>query len=567
VPGAAAISISGGLTELSKTVLVNAPASHNIALFLMPSGVAACSADTVKTGSPVNLSTTTATVTTYPLPSTTPPFAVGLAQALVKDEHLCAEDLGATPTSTSAAPTPTWSAVATVGAAMATPTVPKLESKLVAGSSTVLVQGSSGDNVSVYQLDPGFAVNQPCATVDPSRMTLMQIVVSGSTTPTTTAFPLTASSVTSLTLNQPLVGGTSICIAETENGYGTQWSGNSIAVTDPDDFGRFRTYFIFGIQASNQLSTGSSSSTTAGEYLEGGFNSAWLRARDKWDEHNLKTPGVPSTNPPHWQSPGISTNFDIRLSPIPVAATQTSSTSTVSTPTPTTSTIPNSLSSQQAVRFVGSFYFPWKLTSWNNHTDFFTIGPLVRGGFGTLINPTSSSSTTTGTTTSTAVVTTQFSSAYDFDAFGARFAWDRYTPNTDEGPQTLTQFLITFGNYSNLPSYVCVPISNASLYNSMPSVTTACNQGKYTPVTPTNPATNLYNYSRSVIPRVDIEGFAKLPGYNFVLGLDANLQQYSVWSKSNLDYLNKPGNDIRIFVGISIDLSTLFTSKLGFSGP
>ena len=52
-----------------------------------------------------------------------------------------------------------------------------------------------------------------------------------------------------------------------------------------------------------------------------------------------------------------------------------------------------------------------------------------------------------------------------------------------------------------------------------------------------------------------------LPGYPFVLGIDANLQQ-SFWGRrSNLDIANKPGNDIRIYIGIKIDLATLI-SKL-----
>jgi len=53
-----------------------------------------------------------------------------------------------------------------------------------------------------------------------------------------------------------------------------------------------------------------------------------------------------------------------------------------------------------------------------------------------------------------------------------------------------------------------------------------------------------------------------LPGYPFVLGIDANLQQYGLGGRSNLDYLNKPGNDIRIYVGLQISFSALI-AKLG----
>jgi len=84
------------------------------------------------------------------------------------------------------------------------------------------------------------------------------------------------------------------------------------------------------------------------------------------------------------------------------------------------------------------------------------------------------------------------------------------------------------------------------------------------PQSSTTGSTTTYTYyadSRTLRPRADVEGFAMLPGYPFVLGIDANLQQ-SFWGRrSNLDIANKPGNDIRIYIGIKIDLATLI-SKL-----
>ena len=68
--------------------------------------------------------------------------------------------------------------------------------------------------------------------------------------------------------------------------------------------------------------------------------------------------------------------------------------------------------------------------------------------------------------------------------------------------------------------------------------------------------------SRTLVPRLDIDGFIKLPNYPYVLGLDANLAQYSVFNRSDIDYLSKPGNDIRIYVGFKLDIGTI-VSKLG----
>jgi hypothetical protein len=43
------------------------------------------------------------------------------------------------------------------------------------------------------------------------------------------------------------------------------------------------------------------------------------------------------------------------------------------------------------------------------------------------------------------------------------------------------------------------------------------------------------------------------------LGLDANLAQYTLGAPHNIDYLNKLGNDIRIFIRFSFDLPSLAT--------
>jgi hypothetical protein len=550
-------AISGTLNDQSKTVLINGTAGHNISIFQMPTGSSACSFAGATPLLISTSSTTTAaavTLTNPAAPGSAPPFELALAQPLTKDSLVCAEDLGtATPATTF-----NWTATPTkVLAAIVTPTVPQFISKLVAGNSSLTVQGTGGDSISIYQFDPGYNVlPNSCEAADINKRTALLITTSGAAVTTSTAFPLTSNQPTGISLSQPLVVGTTICLSETATGESPNWS-VPLFVADSNDFGRFRTYFTFGIQASNQLSTDSSNSSTAGQYLEVGFNSAWIRAKDREDRQQA-VPALKGRG-----TPGLSTNIDIRLSPIPVAATATQTTTTPATGTATTTVTPNVLSSQQSARFVSSVYLPWKTTNWNNHTDFFTIGPLARGGFGTLLNPSGSSSSAGGASTTPAtastVTTTSFSSAYYFLGFGSRLAWDRYSSNTDQAPQTIAQALITFGQYSNLPSYVCNP-TTVNPYATT-SVITSCNQGKYAPTPATNP-TNFFIYSRTVRPRIDIEGFIKLPGYPFVLGVDANLQQSAIFGRSNLDVLNKPGTEIRIFVGATLNLSTFF-SKLG----
>jgi hypothetical protein len=328
------------------------------------------------------------------------------------------------------------------------------------------------------------------------------------------------------------------------------WSQSpALVVTNPNDFGRFQPYFTLGAQVTNQQS--STGSSTVGQYLEVGFNAYYAEPAKK---------------------PGFATNVDIRLSPIPVAATATTTSTTSSAATTISSIAPNQLSSQQSVRAVASAFVPWKTTGWNHNTDYFTLAPLVQGGFGTLLNPTSTSATGAASGASTAtsptlITTTNFAPGFYFWGAGTRIAWDRFAASPDEAPQMITQVNATLGDFSNLPNYVCKPVtgqpSNPYATGSSPTVITACSQAPNGEVTPaTTPPTYYYSaYSRTVRPRLNIEAIAKLPGYPFILGVDANLQQYGIFDKPNIDYLNKPGNDVRVYVGISVDFATLI-SKL-----
>jgi len=457
-------------------------------------------------------------------------------------------------------------------------TSPQLASKLVAGSRSVSIQPASTaatDSFSIYVFDLGSNLGQKCDATMLGMGALQSIVTSSSTT-TTSYQPQTTSPVPTppytFTLTQPLVADSTLCISETASGSTPVWSA-PLTVIDPNDYGRVRTYFLAGVQVSNQQTA--SASSTAGQYLEAGFNFTWLRAKDGSDprfDKDGKTVG-----PGFWhRTPGISSSIDARLSPIPVAAPATNTVTMTpaggSTGTSSSSITQNLLSSQQSIRFVSSLYFPWKATHWNKHSDYFTVAPLFRGGFATLLNtslsspaPTTTPGMTTGTNpvsttiTTNTTVTPQFNSAYSLFAGGFRFGWDRYPASTDEAPQTISQFLVTLGYYSSLPSYVCLPgTSNTLSLN----ITTACG-------VPGTPLSTDGVMSRMIIPRIDVEGFAKLPNYPFAIGIDANLAQYAYYHEErnrHVDFMNKAGNDIRIFIGFQIPLDSLI-SKLGVTPP
>jgi hypothetical protein len=605
-PAAASIGPSFGVppTDQSKTIVINGTAGDNISIFSVPAGTSLPAGTTLCNSAmattPVLLvasagSTTTAasvTLTKPPAPLSPSPFVLNLAQPLIVGTRVCAEDLGpASPAAGTPAAVGVWSPITPVVKAPTTLTIPTIDSKVLSGDKTINVTGASGDSISVFQYDPGLTTGSQsdCASWESQYRTVLQIVSSSGTAP---IYTLPASTSTPITLSEPLLPGYSLCVTETATGFSPSSVSKPVVVQDANAFGRFRTYFLVGLQASNQLSSSSSSSSsTAGEYLEAGFNNYFVRAFNRYDSRahadqinsevcaaKIKAGGACPTNltMPSTTNKfrgGLVTSIGVRLSPIPVAATTTTTGTNTNTNTSTATVTPNVLSSQQAVRFVGNIYAPFKTTTWNNNTDSFTVAPMGRGGFGTLVNPsTASISSTSGSSATTSLSSTNYSSAYYFWGLGTRIAWDRYPTKQDESPQTIVQLLATFGEYSNLPSYVCkaVPSSTTNPYSSTTTSTiTSCNQGPYLPTSTTSTANppvttygNLYVDSRALIPRLDLEAVAKIPGYPFVIGVNANLQQSTVYHKNNLDILNKPGNDIRIFIGVSINPATFF-SKIG----
>jgi hypothetical protein len=66
-----------------------------------------------------------------------------------------------------------------------------------------------------------------------------------------------------------------------------------------------------------------------------------------------------------------------------------------------------------------------------------------------------------------------------------------------------------------------------------------------------------------VIPRFDVAGELSLPSYPIVFGYDANLGQYiRRFYGDRIDSLNKPGNDVRFYFGLKLNIKTAL-SKLG----
>jgi hypothetical protein len=85
---------------------------------------------------------------------------------------------------------------------------------------------------------------------------------------------------------------------------------------------------------------------------------------------------------------------------------------------------------------------------------------------------------------------------------------------------------------------------------------------KPSPTSTTTPPYAVYA-TRKLIPRIDASSELSLPTLPIVIGMDANLSQY--WIDANhLDTQNRPGNDVRIYIGLRLDI-TKALSKLGVS--
>jgi hypothetical protein len=379
---------------------------------------------------------------------------------------------------------------------------------------------------------------------------------SANTTTTSTLATISGKTPNTFTLVQPLVGGTELCLVEyPSSGNGNLYS-ELTTVNDPFDFGRLSAHFTGGSVITNQTNT--SGSATAAEYVNLEIDGALMRAgqrpcakvggcyekgHDGEDKYKKATQGYAF-------APGFDLFLSAQLTSFPVAAKSTTNTvNTSGTPTLTSSTSLNVLTSQQGAIVEAGGFLPFRTRGWFKRSYAFEIGPLATARFDTILNPTSSSSssgtTSSGSSSATSVTTTtsSFSSTYNSWKIGGRIAAGRYPPSSDYMPKPITVFDVSLGPSSNLPSYVCV---GSGVGAAAPS-SSACNGSTTAP-----------NVSRRLVPRLLISGTFSPPSLPVVLGLDANLAQYGLFKGSSpIDFENKPGNDIRVYIGVRLDFSNL----------
>jgi hypothetical protein len=466
-------------------------------------------------------------------------------------------EIGAMGATGATGPTPATQVVAPAASGPIGTTGPvQFQGQPTGGSSTLLFadDGSGGATgytgttgvtaVSVYQFSATYTVTDGTSCNARTVLDGTPLMISTGTGTTFGSAPAKPSANTpySITLAQPLVAGTQLCLSGVENN--APFYSAIKTVVDASDYGRFRATFTAGVMVTNQQSA--SNSSTAGEYLDMELVTSLIRGGLRPCTKNLNQGCKPITDPTgkityrqgYRFMPGFNTFFNARLSPIPVSTTTT----TTNTSTAATTSNLNLLTSQQAIKIQVGGNMPFRTNGWNNRTNAFTYGPVMKASFDTLLNPSAGSASTTSTsgTTSTTLTSGNFSSVYSSWLVGVRTSWDQFPASTDKSPKTLAAFEVSMGQYSNLPSFECVGKGKGG---ALPTgAISACT----------------VDISRTLVPRLDISGFVTFPNYPFVLGFDANLAQYGIFAPSNIDYLNKPGNDVRIYVGYTIDLSTAF---------
>jgi hypothetical protein len=313
-------------------------------------------------------------------------------------------------------------------------------------------------------------------------------------------------------------------------------------VIDTLDWGRVRAYFAGGALIANNQS--SFSSSAASPFLL--FNiektvvlpgcSSILEPVSDDKGVGGRNPGCASTSANHW--PGLTTFFETRLTAIPV---QPSSSSTTTSGTQTTSAAAGgNLSSQKTARLDVGAYFPITFTHWyyDKKPNSLFIGPLAKVGFDTL----------TGSTTQTGTSNTQlnFNRFYNHWGFGARFGHYSLSNASNKSPEVLSYLDVTYGPFSNLQSYVCVPPA-AGLTQIAGS-----DCGIYS-------ATDVD--SRTTLNRLDLEGMLKVPKTVMFIGFNANVKAAS---RKNLDLSLQPNDDLRFLFGVKLDVASVM-KKLGIS--
>ena len=496
----------------------------------------------------------------------TAPFAITFSKPLQSGTQLC---LFVTKTSPPAASTAYYSPFATVQDPK--PTVLASFAQAPVGySSSVLVNGANGVSIEIYQFNFGHEPtgNATCendvqhpSTKSHKDFRLLPInATTGTGSSNIAKLSPDAFGNTALTLASPLQPGWQLCIAQLPPAAppvagaaaaaapaegaapATPEFSDFITVTDPDKLPLGHAYYTAGAMVTNQ--NGSNGSSSAAEYIDFGFEFDGLNEN-------------PHTGGRHF---GFDSFLSGRFSDVPVAASAPATTTATSGATSTTTSTGslNILSTQESARVLGGVFLPIPIWKSESRSYSFFIAPLAKAAFETLLNP--SASTTSGTSTGAAASVATFAPVYGYYAGGLRTGLRQYPATGDAAPRTWAQIDISVGKYSNLQSYICGPAAspvqtglsaaptNTSCYVAVPSG----------PITTTT-TYNLLSQNRTVVPRLQIEGFIRFPNTPFVLGLDANLPQ-SVLSPARLDIQNKPGGNVAIYFGVSGNLLTLFKS-------
>jgi len=459
--------------------------------------------------------------------------AITLQRAISAGEQLCILDQ---PSSGD----PEYSYFATVKDP-ATTAHPDFTGKLWSGDKSIIINGTSGDQVSVYAFDS--SENEECETLLKAyKGTLLPIAGNGSNSTSTNSTQLSSTSPPPYTISlvSPLQAGIKLCLKQTDSkGRSPQYS-SLLQVNDFNNpYPRVRTFYTAGVMINNQYTSNSSgSSSGASSSSSGGASTgaAYL------DFGMAFLPRVETTD-----LPGFNTSISGRFSAIPVAAPSASSSSSSNNGTL------NILSSQESARILGSAFLPvprWKNVFQGNYA-FFTA-PLIKAGFTTLLNPSATSTSSSGTAAA------NFAPVYWQYSSGLRAGYRQYpTANKDAKdqptPRTIAQVDITIGKYSNLQSYICNPNVSSGTSTTLPTNTVCfiAPSGSSTTYTLDQSRVNLY--------RMEVEGFFLFPGTPFVVGFDANLPQ-SALAPRNLDILNKAPGNVAVYFGVSGSLTSLFNS-------
>ncbi len=348
--------------------------------------------------------------------------------------------------------------------------------------------------------------------------------------------------IATLTLANPLPEGAQVCAYQTF----TSAAGPAVEIApqlatslnqyvdDTLDWGRVRAYFAGGVLVANDQNSFSSSSSSP--FLLFNLEKTW------------KLPGCASlepltpTNPaqhPNCKNgsgpgkPGVTTFFETRLTAIPVqTGTSNSSTQTGSS----SSGSGGSLSSQKTARLGVGIYFPWVLTHWyyDKKPNGLFFGPMAKVGFDTL----------TGSTSQTLVSgasPVNFNRFYNHWGYGMRFGHYSLTNSDNKSPEILSYLDVTFGPYTNLHSYVCLPGQGTALTGS------SCPSGEVD--------------SRTALYRLDLEGMLKIPKTVMFVGFNANVK---ATTRKNLDLNLQPNDDLRFLFGVKLDVASVM-QKLGVS--